>query len=180
MTPAFGSIEIVFVVAIARNGVIGRDNAMPWRLKSDLRHFKAMTIGRPVVMGRKTHLSIGKPLPGRTNIVVTRDKSYGAPGIVVANDLDAALVTARADALRRGVSEIAVIGGGEIFAELMPRADRLEITIVEAEPEGDVLFPPWDRSVWQEVSRRVGDSDPADTAPVTFVTYRREKAATVL
>jgi dihydrofolate reductase len=173
-------IEIVFVVAIARNGVIGRDNAMPWRLKSDLRHFKSLTIGRPVVMGRKTYLSIGKPLPGRTNIVVTRDKSYGAPGIVVANDLDAALVTARADALRRGGSEIAVIGGGEIFAELMPRADRLEITIVEAEPEGDVLFPPWDRSVWQEVSRRVGDPDPADTAPVTFVTYRREKAATVL
>lgn len=169
-------IEIVFVVAVAENGVIGRDNKLPWHIRSDLRRFKALTIGKPVVMGRRTFVSIGKPLPGRTNIVVTRDPAFAAPGIVVASGLPAAMALARGDALRRGVGEIAVIGGGEIFAELMPGADRLEVTIVHASPEGDATFPPIDPAVWREAARAPGTPDPADTAPVTYVTYRRENA----
>jgi dihydrofolate reductase len=169
-------IEIVFVVAVAENGVIGHNNTMPWHIRSDLKRFKALTIGKPVVMGRKTYLSIGKPLPGRTNIVVTRDKSFSAPGTVVVNSIEAAMAAARGDALRRG-SDIAVIGGGEIFAALMDEADRLEVTIVHAAPEGDAHFAPIDSNVWREVARTPGTPDPVDTAAVTYVTYRREKAA---
>ena len=121
--PASGisSLQIVFVVAVAENDVIGRDNAMPWHLKSDLRRFKAITLNRPVIMGRKTYASIGRPLPGRTNIVVTRDKAFQAPDVVVATSLDAAHDIARGDALRRFVTEIMVIGGAEIFAQWLKR-----------------------------------------------------------
>ena len=134
-------IAIVLLAAVAENGVIGRDNALPWRLSSDLKRFKALTLGKPVVMGRKTYLSIGKPLPGRTNIVVTRDPNFRADGVVVATSVDAALEAARDDARRRGANEIMVIGGTEIFAQTMALADRLEITHVHARPAGDTFFP---------------------------------------
>ncbi|MEX2034263.1 MAG: dihydrofolate reductase, partial [Xanthobacteraceae bacterium] len=147
------SISIVLIAAVADNGVIGRDNAMPWRLGSDLKRFKALTMGKPVLMGRKTLLSIGKPLPGRTNIVVSRNESFAAPGVLVAGDLAAALSAARGDALRRGADEIAVIGGTDIFAQCMPLADRLEITHVHARPEGDTYFPPIDESRWRVAAR---------------------------
>ncbi|MEA6347804.1 dihydrofolate reductase, partial [Salmonella enterica subsp. enterica serovar Virginia] len=122
-------MEIVFVVAIAENGVIGAGNAMPWRLKSDLARFKALTIGRPVIMGRKTFESLPRrPLPGRTNIVITRDADYRAAGAVVATSAADADAVARGDALRRSVTEMAVIGGAEVFRQWLDRADRLEIT----------------------------------------------------
>src|SRR5580692_1734631 len=105
--------DIVFVAAIAENGVIGSGNALPWRLKSDMQHFRALTMGKPVVMGRKTYLSIGKPLSGRTTIVVSRDRAFASPGIVIAPSLDTALAAARGDALRRNADTIIVAGGAE-------------------------------------------------------------------
>ena len=156
--------QIVFVVAVAENGVIGRDNAMPWHLKSDLKRFKAITLNRPVIMGRKTFASIGRPLPGRTNIVVTRDKAFQVPGIVVATSLDAAHDIARGDALRRFVTEIMVIGGAEIFAQWLKKADRLEITEVHARPEGDTFLQPVDAVEWEQVGRTAHAKSDGDTA----------------
>lgn len=167
------SPQIVFVVAVAENGVIGRDNAMPWRLKSDLKRFKAITFNRPVIMGRKTFASIGRPLPGRTNIVVTRDKKFQAPGIVVATSLDAAHDIARGDALRRFVTEIMVIGGADIFAQWLTKADRLEITEVHDQPEGDTFLKPVDPAEWQEVARTRHSKADSDTADFSYVTYKR-------
>jgi dihydrofolate reductase len=166
-------IAVVLLAAVADNGVIGRDNALPWRLSSDLRRFKALTMDKPVVMGRKTYLSIGKPLPGRTNIVVTRDPNFAADGVVVAASVDAALATAREDARRRGAGEIMVIGGTEIFAQTMPLADRLEITHVHVRPAGDTFFPPIDSKLWREVARQDHPAGPQDEAGVSFVTYER-------
>jgi dihydrofolate reductase len=166
-------IEIVLAAAVAENGIIGRDNGLPWRLKSDLQHFRALTMGRPLLMGRKTYESIGRPLPGRTNIVLTRDPSFAAPGLVIAPDLARALDAARGDALRRGVGEIMVIGGAEIFAELMPQAARLEITRVHAEPQGDTWFPPIDPAVWREEVRADQPVRAPDEVAYTTLTYRR-------
>ena len=166
-------IAIVLVAAIADNGVIGRDNALPFRQSSDLKRFKALTMGRPVLMGRKTFLSIGKPLPGRTNIVVSRNAGFASAGIVAAADFDFAMDAARGDALRRGVNEIAVIGGADIFTRLMPLADRLEITHVHARPEGDTHFPPIDASQWRAIEQSELPAGPRDEAPVTYVTYAR-------
>jgi dihydrofolate reductase len=166
-------MKIVLVAAIGDNSVIGRDGQLPWRLKSDLQHFRKLTLNRPVVMGRKTHESIGKLLPGRTNIVLSRDLTLVAPGAVLATSLDAALGFARADAAKHGVDEIMVIGGSDIFSATMPMADRLEITHVHASPEGDVLFPPIDQEVWQEVWREEHYAGPGDDADFTLVTYVR-------
>jgi dihydrofolate reductase len=166
-------MNIVFVVAIAENGVIGRDNALPWRISSDLKHFRALTIGKPVLMGRKTFVSIGKPLPGRTNIVVTRERGLNVAGAIVANSLGQALEAAQADALRRGVSDVMVIGGGEIFRELMPRAQRLEFTHVHAAPEGDAVFPPLDMAEWRETRREFHAAGPKDDHDFTTATYER-------
>src|ERR1051325_4572038 len=118
-------MEIVLVAAVADNGVIGRNNALPGRLSSDLKRFKALTLGKPVLMGRKTYLSIGKPLPGRINIVVSRDPGFAPGGVIVARDLDAALAAARRAAQDSGADEIVVIGGTGIFVQCMPLADRM-------------------------------------------------------
>ena len=166
-------IATVVVVAVADNGVIGRGNAMPWRLPSDLKRFKALTIGKPVVMGRKTYLSIGKPLPGRTNIVVTRDASFSTPGAVAVMSLDAALAVARGYALRRGADAIAIIGGTDIFAQAMPLADRLEITHVHASPDGDSFLPPIDEKLWRAAARSEHSAGPLDEASFSYVTYVR-------
>src|ERR1700730_2727119 len=134
-------MNILLVAAIAENGVIGRGNALPWRLKSDMMHFRALTMGKPVVMGRKTYQSLAKPLKGRTTIVVSRDPAFTAPGIVVAPSLDAPLAAAHGDALRRNAGAIVVAGGGDIYAQVMPRATQLAITEVRARSEGDARFP---------------------------------------
>lgn len=166
-------MEIVFVVAVAENGVIGANGAMPWRLKSDLARFKALTTGRPVVMGRKTFDSIGRPLPGRTNIVITRDTGFRAAGAVVTHSFSDAKAIATGDALRRFATEIAVIGGAEIYAQWMAIADRLELTEVHAAPEGDTRFPPIDLAAWQEVARERHPAGPQDSVDFSYVTYRR-------
>jgi dihydrofolate reductase len=166
-------VALVLIAAIAENGVIGRDNAMPWRLKSDLRRFRALTLGKPVVMGRKTFLSIGKPLDGRTNIVVSRDRNFSAPGAVVAANLEAALGAARGDALRRGAEAIIVIGGADIYAQTLPIADRLVVTLVKARPDGHVRFPAIDPQAWREIERSDHPAGPGDSASFAFVTYAR-------
>jgi dihydrofolate reductase len=133
-----------------------------------------MTMGRPVVMGRKTYESLPRrPLPGRTNIVITRDAAYRADGAVVATSFENAGLVARGDALRRNVREIAIIGGAEIYAQFLPGADRLEITEVHIHPEGDTRFPPIDAALWREVARQHHAAGPGDSAAFSYVTYRR-------
>lgn len=166
-------MKIVLVAAVAENNVIGANGGMPWRLKSDLAHFRRLTIGKPVIMGRKTYQSIGKPLKDRTNIVVTRNASLSAPGVVFVPSFADALAAARADAARRGVDEITVIGGSDIFAAAMPVADRLEITHVHASPEGDVFFPRIDPQVWREGARQEHPAGPNDSVSFSVTAYLR-------
>jgi dihydrofolate reductase len=167
-------MNILLVAAIAQNGVIGRGNALPWRLKSDMQHFRALTMGKPVVMGRKTYLSIGRPLKGRTTIVVSRDRDFAAPGIVVAPSLDAALTTARGDALRRNADTIVVAGGADIYAQAMPLATHLAITHVHKHIDGDAYFPAIDPNEWHESARSEHEAAAEDEAAFAFVTYERE------
>jgi len=168
-----GAPKIVLVAAIGENNVIGCDNQLPWRLPSDLKHFRGVTLHKPVVMGRKTYESIGKPLPERTNIVVTRSFGLRAPGVVLATSLDAALAVARDAARRTGAGEIMIIGGSHIFAATMPLADRLEITHVHAAPEGDVFFPSIDPAVWERTSWIEHPQGERDSAPFATAIYRR-------
>ena len=166
-------MQIVLVVAVADNGVIGAEGAIPWRLKTDMQHFKALTSGKPVVMGRKTFLSLRRPLPGRTNIVMTRDADFRSPGAVVTTSLEHALAVAKGDALRRFVTEIAVIGGAEIYAQCMGLAGRLEVTEVHVAPQGDTHLAPIDKAAWEEVARIENPAGPDDSAAFSFVTYVR-------
>ena len=145
--------RISLLAALARNRVIGADNRLPWHLPEDLRRFKALTLGHPVIMGRKTYASIGRPLPGRTNIVVTRDPGYAAPGCIVVHTLDEA-IAAGADA-----AEIFVIGGAEIYALALARADRLHLTEIDAEFPGDARFPEFDAAKFALVARETGVHD---------------------
>jgi dihydrofolate reductase len=145
--------HLALVVARARNGVIGRDGGLPWRLRSDLQRFKAVTMGKPCIMGRKTWDSLPlKPLPGRLNLVLSKDESFEAKGAAVCTTLDEAVEIAREQAMDDGVDEICVIGGTALFATALPRARRLYLTEVEAEPAGDAVFPPFDEAAWVEVS----------------------------
>jgi dihydrofolate reductase len=166
-------LDIIIVAAVAENGVIGRGNALPWRLKSDMAHFRALTVGNPVVLGRKTYQSIGKPLAGRTTIVISRDKNFSAPGIVVAPNFNAALETARGDALRRNAGAIIVAGGADIYAQALPLATRLVITQVHKRVDGDARFPAIDPKLWRETARSEQKPGPQDDAAFAFVTYER-------
>jgi dihydrofolate reductase len=168
-------MQIVLIAAVADNGVIGAEGAIPWRLKSDMQRFKAMTMGRPVLMGRKTFVSLRRPLPGRTNIVVTRDRDFRAAGAIVTTSLAEAFAVARGDALRRGVAEIAVIGGAEIYAQAMPLADRIEITEVHARPNGDASMAPIEMSEWEETGRESHPAGADDSAAFCYVTFRRRR-----
>ena len=167
--------ETVLIVAVADNGVIGARGALPWRLKSDMQRLKALTIGKPVVMGRKTFASIGRPLPGRTNIVVTRDANFRARGVAVTNSFTGARALAVGDALRRRATDIAVIGGAEIYQQWMDMADRLEVTEVHARPEGDTYFAAIDAASWEEVARVRNPAGPDDSVDFSYVTYRRRR-----
>jgi len=167
--------ELVLIAAVARNGIIGADNDMPWKLSSDLKHFKKLTLGRPVIMGRKTFLSFGgKPLPGRPHVVISRDPDYAPEGSESATSFKAAFDRAQELAAGLGVDEIMCIGGGQIYAQAMTQAARLEITEVDAEPSGDTRFPEIDPALWQETARVAGDRTEKDSAGFTFVTYRRK------
>jgi dihydrofolate reductase len=167
--------DIALIAAVADNGVIGRDNELPWHLPEDLRHFKRTTLGKPVVMGRKTWESIGRPLPGRINIVVTRQPGYVAEGAQVAATLEQALRLAETAATESGADELMVIGGAEIYALALPRARRMYITEVHAEVTGDARFPVWDRAEWQESSREYHGEGQEGTPPHSFVVYERRQ-----
>ena len=159
---------ISFVVAMARNGVIGRDSTLPWRLPEDLRRFKAITMGKPILMGRKTFESIGKPLPGRTNIVLTRDRGWRAQGVVVVYSVEEALEQAR------DTPELVVIGGAEIYRLFMPIAERIYLTHVHADVLGDTVFPDFDPTQWVEVERCEYPADERHAYAVSFVTLERK------
>jgi dihydrofolate reductase len=168
-------IPLVLVAAVAENGVIGRAGGMPWRLRTDLRRFRAITAGHPVVMGRRTYLSFGKPLKDRTNIVISRDPEFAASGIVVARSLEAALEVAEGDALRRGAAAIVIGGGADIYWDTIDMAARLEITRVHIRPEGDTVFPEIDPARWGETARKEYAAGPDDDAPFTTLTYERRR-----
>ncbi len=170
-------LDVTFVVAVSENGVIGREGDMPWRLSTDLKRFKALTMGRPVVMGRKTFSSIGKPLPGRENVVITRDPHFKPDGVHVVRSVEEALELAEGFARRDGASEVAVIGGGQIYAEMLAHATILHVTHVEKVLEGDTVFPPIDPEIWQSGDEERVPEGPKDSYPTRFVSYFRRKRA---
>lgn len=166
--------SVVLVAAVAKNGVIGRDNGLPWRLSTDLKRFKQLTLGGPMVMGRKTYQSIGKPLPGRRTIVVTRDPGFSAEGMSVAPTPEEALRVAQADAAEMGAETIAVVGGAEIYRATIGLADRLEITEVDCTVDGDAHFPEILPAEWTEVSRMGMSPGAKDDHAMSFVSYVRK------
>lgn len=161
------------VVAVAENGVIGAGGTMPWRLSTDLKRFRALTMGRPMIMGRKTFESIGKALPGRTSIVVTRDRQWQAEGAVVARSIEQALDLARTVASATDAPSIAVIGGGEIFATMADVCDRLHLTLVHAAPDGDTFFPLPGEAEWTRISSETVPAGPNDTAATAYEVWER-------
>ena len=159
--------SLAVIAAVAANGTIGAGGALPWRLPDDLRHFRALTTGHAVVMGRRTWQSLGRPLPGRQNLVVSRDRSFDAPGAEVAQGLDEAL------SLVRLPLPVFCIGGAELYALALPRADVLYLTEIGRDFAGDVRFPAFDRAQWREVAREPHTAPPPDAFPYAFVTYAR-------
>lgn len=173
MTPGDGTPPaLVLIAAVARNGVIGADNALPWRLPADLKRFRALTTGHTIVMGRKTWESLGRPLPERQNIVVSRRRGYPAEGATVAGSLHAAIAAATLPL------PIYCIGGGELFREALPRADALCLTEIDRDFDGDATFPAFDRTLWRETERETHAADAAVGFGYAFVTYRRVAAVT--
>jgi dihydrofolate reductase len=171
------SRPLAIVAAVAENGVIGRDNKLIWRLKSDLRRFRDLTMGKPMIMGRKTFESIGGPLPGRTAVVLTRSAGFSAHGAHAVHSWEEALAEADRLAESMGASAIAVVGGAEIYALALPRAARLHLTLVHAEPEGDAVFPPFDRAQFREIRREARPRGPDDEHAFTFIDFERRPAA---
>jgi len=161
-------------LARARNGVIGRGDGLPWRLGTDLRRFRALTLGKPVIMGRKTWESLPRrPLPGRLNVVLSRRPEFEAPGAVVCDDFSEALEIAREQAGEDGKDEVCVIGGADLFALALPRARRIYLTEVDGDPEGDVTMPPLDEAGWRELSREAFAAGPDDEFPTVFRVLER-------
>lgn len=144
---------ISLIAAIGKNGVIGKDNSLPWKLPADMKRFKELTLGKPVLMGRKTFESIGKPLPDRKNIILTRDKSYKAEGCIIAYSADEALKVAR------GSEEIMIAGGEQIFREFLPKANRMYLTFIDKDFGGDAYFPEYNKNEWKEVKREEHEND---------------------
>ncbi len=165
---------LTLVVAAAENGVIGLGGRLPWRIPSDLRLFRRLTMGKPVIMGRKTFESIGKPLDGRDNIVMTRDPAFQAEGVIVKPTLAAAIAEAEALAIARGTQEIMVIGGAEVFREALPQAQRLYLTRVHGSPHGDTFLPAISLDEWHEVSREALPRGPMDEFPCTLLVLERQ------
>ena len=164
---AIAPLRICLIAALAANRVIGRNNALPWHLSADLKHFKTLTMGHPVVMGRKTHESIGKPLPGRRNLVISRNRDYSAPGCDVVHGFEAAIAACR------GADEVFVIGGAELYREALPRAHRLEFTEIRAEFEGDTTFPEYSPTEWREAAREIHSDEAGVAFRYDFVRYER-------
>ena len=167
-------MRLCLIAAVAENGVVGKNNALPWHLPEDLKYFKRMTLGKPIVMGRKTFESIGRPLPGRTNIVVSRNKSYAPDGVEVVDSLESALTLASQIAESEGQKDLMVIGGAAIYAAALPLAQCLYITEVHGEVEGDAYFPEVDWSLWHEVSRQRNAAPDSGGYDFSFVVFQRK------
>ena len=164
---------VSIIVAMDRRGGIGKDNRLPWRLSADLKRFKELTMGHHIVVGRRTFESIGKPLPGRQTIVVTRNETYQAEGCSTARSVDDALDLARA----RGETEVFICGGAEVYREAMPRANRMYVTDVHAEVEADTTFPEFDRSKWVERESSDREADETNQYATTFQVFERKPEA---
>ena len=164
---------IALVVAIGENGAIGRGGDLPWRLSSDMRYFRKITMGKPVIMGRRTFKSLPRVLDGRLNIVLTRDQGFVAPDAVMAHSLEEGLAAARESAVRTGADEIMVIGGEDVFREVLPQAHRIYLTEVHATPEADTWFPDFDKREWREVLRERHQAGPRDEHAFSFVVLER-------
>ena len=168
-------MKISIIVAVADNNVIGREGDMPWRLSTDLKRFKMLTLGKPMIMGRKTFESIGKPLPGRTSIVVTRDRKWQSQGVVPVDSIESAITLASEIAKADGVDEICIVGGGEIYQQAMEFADVIHLTRVHARPQGDTVFPEVDVAKWQEKTCEKVAAGGKDTVETTYCVYQRVK-----
>lgn len=166
--------RLVLVVAVAENGVIGRHGQLPWRLPSDLRQFRRLTLGKPVIMGRKTYESIGKPLDGRDNIVLTRASGFQPPGVQVAATLADAVALGGELAAVRGAGEVAIIGGADVFGAARPLADRIYLTLVHGAPEGDIRFEPLDPARWLETERKPMVTGKNDEFGAEFIVFDRK------
>jgi dihydrofolate reductase len=158
---------ISLIAAMARNRIIGRDNTMPWHLPADLAHFKRVTMGKPVIMGRRTYESIGFPLPGRKNVVITRNPDYAPEGVVVVDSIDAALNEVE------DAEEVMIIGGGQLYGDMLPRADRLYLTLIQADIQGDTEFPDYTQYAWSEIDHEVYKSDEKNAYDLEFVTLEK-------
>ncbi|MCX7323755.1 MAG: dihydrofolate reductase [Hyphomicrobiales bacterium] len=167
------TIPLIAVAALADNHVIGNDNRLIWRLKTDLKRFRRLTMGRPLIMGRKTFQSIGKALPGRHTVVLTRDLHFGAEGVTVTHTLEAALAAGQDLAQRHGADAVVIGGGADLYDQTLPMCDRLHLTYVHAQPAGDALFPAFARGEWLETSREEHSRGPDDEHPFTFLDLKR-------
>ena len=166
-------VRLSLIVAAAENGVIGRNNKLPWHLRSDLQYFKRITMGKPILMGRKTFESIGRPLPGRSNIVISRNPDYHADGVTVVTSLDQALALAQDIALIDGGDELMVIGGAQIYAEAMGRAERIYLTLVHGNPAGDACLPAIDSATWRQLSGERFVAGEGDDFDYSLLVYER-------
>jgi len=167
--------RVALIWAMARNRVIGRDNALPWRLPADMQHFRRLTLHHPVLMGRKTFESLRRPLADRTNIIISRDPAYSAPGCLVAHSIDDAIQIAELH-LPAGDPQLFVIGGENLYMQMLPRADRLYVTLVDADVDGDARFPVFDWSEWREIGRQAHPADEKNPYACTFISLERKKA----
>ncbi len=161
-------MRLSLIAAMSANRVIGRDNNLPWKLPADWKHFKNLTMGHHLLMGRKTFESIGRPLPGRTTVVITRQSDYSPTGVLVAHSIEQALQLAAQD------SEVFVAGGAQIYLQMLPRADRIYLTSIDKDFEGDTFFPDFDESDWQLIFQENREPDEKNAYPYTFLTYERE------
>lgn len=173
MMTGVSKVRIAMAVAMAENRVIGRDGGMPWHLPGDLQYFKRVTMGKPIIMGRKTFQSIGRPLPGRLNIVVTRDGTYAPDNLMVVHSLGEALDAARARAESDGVDEVMIIGGGQIYADAISMADRVYLTEIHASIDGDTVFPDLAEDQWRETSREAQPGNKEGEPAYSFVILDR-------
>ncbi|VEJ45601.1 dihydrofolate reductase [Bartonella vinsonii] len=168
------TVPICLIAAVAENGVIGREGAMPWRLSTDLQRFKALTFGKPIIMGRKTWDSLGKPLPGRLNIVITRNHDFNAKGAIITHSLSQACSVAKREVSQNGADAIFIIGGGEIFQQGFSIADKIFLTEVLASINGDSFFPVFDKEKWTIVQTQYIPEGDKDSHPTRFVVYERK------
>lgn len=167
-------MTLSLIAAVAENGVIGRAGDLPWRIKSELQYFKKTTLGKILIHGRRSFDALGKPLPGRDNIVITRDKEYTAPDALIVHSIEEALVLARKISLEKNIDDIFIVGGAEIYKATLPKADRLYLTEIHLKPEGDTFFPDFNRDEWQESRREFHTALPGEAADYTITVLERK------